>query len=115
MAVSRLQASRFAPWLGLVTALGGETLHHQVLSDMLRFDCRLGHPANGVLGAVVVLAAMALAAWLSWESARTRHVDNPHDATRRFIARLSVMAAALLGVAVLWQTLATVLVPSCPL
>jgi hypothetical protein len=114
MALSRLQASRFAPWLGLVTALGGEGLHHQVLSDMLRFDCRLGDPLKGMLAAVAVLVVMGLGAWFSWESVRGKDVETAQDATRRFIARLSVMTAALLAVAVVWQTLATVVVPPCP-
>jgi hypothetical protein len=115
MALSRLLASRFAPWLGLFTALGGEAMHQQVLSDMLRFDCRLGEPLNGMLAAVAVLVAMGLGAWVSWESVRGKEVTDAHDATRRFIARLSVLAAALLAIAVIWQTLATVVVPPCPL
>ena len=114
MALSRVQTSRFAPWLGLAVALAGEALHHQVLSDMLRYDCRLGHPANGLLAAGAVLVAMGLGAWLSWKAVRGKDVQNAQDANRRFIARLSVMAAALLAVAVIWQTLATVVVPPCP-
>ena len=114
MDLTRVQRSRFAPWFGLIVALAGEALHHQVLSDMLRYDCRLGQPANGLLAAVAVLVAMGLGAWLSWEAVRGKEVENAQDANRRFIARLSVMTAALLAVAVIWQTLATVVVPPCP-
>jgi len=113
------QRSRFAPWAALVAAMAGEALHQQVLADLLRFRCEWGRGPLGVALAATVLALMAAGCWVSWRSLPRRGADEDADAApiapnRRFIVQLGWMAAALTAVAVLWQTLATWLVPSCP-
>ena len=47
--------SRRAPWAALFSSLSGYALHHQVLSDMLRFDCRLGDGRLFLLAAITVI------------------------------------------------------------
>jgi hypothetical protein len=37
----------------------------------------------------------------------------PHHQTRRFIAQVSTMMATLLAIAIVWQTMATMIVPAC--
>ncbi len=113
MAVNALRSSRHAPWSAAVAALIGEALHHQVLSDMLRFRCELGGPLPGLALALLVWMLMAAGAWMSWASVRGPDRD-PHDRTRRFIAAIGGMMCALFSVAVLWQTLATWILPPCP-
>jgi hypothetical protein len=114
MALSRVQKSAWAPWAALVAAALATTVNQQVLSDMLRYDCRLGTPWTGVFVGTLDLAVIALGCWVSWASIRGSADDGSHQATRRFIARLGLLFAALLSVAVLWQVLATFMVPPCP-
>jgi hypothetical protein len=114
MALSRLRANRFAPWAGLVASTLGAALNQQLLGDMLRFECRLGQPATGLLVGGVVFALMAAGAWVSWASVHGTGRHAAHQATRLFIARLSLMLTALLAIMVAWQVLATFMVPPCP-
>ncbi|MDR0182149.1 hypothetical protein [Lysobacter arvi] len=113
MAVNALAASRAAPWAALVAALGGEALHHQLLSDMLRFRCEAGSLAFGLGVASVSWLLMAAGSGVSWLAARG-DLRDPHVQTRRFIAQLGWLACALCAIGVAWQTLATWLVPPCP-
>jgi hypothetical protein len=106
--------SRYAPWAALVAALSGEALHHQVLSDMLRYDCRLGDARLFVLAGVGVIAWMALGTFVSWRSVRGMPSEEARDGARRFIVHLGSLAAALLAIAVAWQTFAGFVVPGCP-
>lgn len=107
------RTSKWTPWAALIAGIAAEVAHHQVLSDMLRFDCRLGGALAGGLGALAALALIAVGIAVSLASVRGLHTDDAHGRNRRFIARLSIWTAALLAVAVLWQTLATVIVPDC--
>jgi len=111
--MNALHSSRFAPWSAFVAAILGEGLHHQVLSDMLRFRCELGGPVVGLGGAAVAWSVMALGAWMSWLAVRGAN-DDPHRRNRRFVARVGWMMCALFAVTVLWQTLAMWILPPCP-
>ncbi|WP_133500066.1 hypothetical protein [Cognatilysobacter terrigena] len=113
MAVSRLHRSRLAPWAGLIASMVAEIVHHQLLSDMLRYDCRLGGLHNGLLVGIPAMALIVLGGWLSWASTSGGDPSMPHHQTRRFIAQVSVMMAVLLAIGIVWQTAATLLVPAC--
>ncbi|BDU16421.1 hypothetical protein [Lysobacter auxotrophicus] len=113
MGMNVLGTSRFAPWAALVAALGGEALHHQLLADMLRFQCELGSLVIGLGVASVSWLLMASGSAISWFAVRGDDA-HPHLQTRRFTAQLGWLACALCAVGVAWQTLATWLVPSCP-
>jgi hypothetical protein len=106
---SAIQQSRAAPWAGLIAGALGWTLHQQVLADMLHFDCHLGSAAAGLLALLSVGALILAGAWVSLAS-RSASAATP---ARRFVASLSVMAAAIFFFAVLLQTLATVILPGC--
>ena len=106
-------ASRFAPWAALFAALSGELLHHQVLSDMLRYDCRLGEGRLFLLAGVGVIAWMMLGAFVSWRAVRGGDVAEARSGARRFIAHLGLLAVALLAISVAWQTFAGFVVPAC--
>jgi membrane associated rhomboid family serine protease len=113
MAVSRLQRSRIAPWSGLIAGMLAEIVHHQLLSDMLRFDCRLGGASAGLAVGIPALALIALGIAMSWAAVRGADPDAPHSETRRFIAQVSGMMGGLLAIAIVWQTMATMIVPAC--
>jgi hypothetical protein len=121
--MKRFMDSSFAPWSGLAAGMLGEGLHHQLLSDALRFDCTRGGALPGLALGIAVLMLMGAGAWVSWASAwhpRTRHpgtgprVEDPRDGARHFLACMSLMGASLFAIAVVWQTVAGFIVPACP-
>jgi hypothetical protein len=108
MAVNRSRIVGFKPWAGLVAGMTAAGLQHQGISDAMHFDCRYGG-ADLVVG-VAALALIALGAWLSWTSLQAhREPGSP----RRFIAQMSLMAAVLFSILVLWQTMAGMILPAC--
>jgi hypothetical protein len=113
MAVKRLHSSKLAPWSGLIAGMVAEIVHHQLLSDMLRYDCRLGGAMSGLAVGIPTLALIALGIAVSWASTRGGPIDAAHRQTRRFIAQVSTMMGALLAVGIVWQTMATMIVPAC--
>ena len=113
MALNRLHSSKLAPWSGLVAGMVAEIVHHQLLSDMLRFDCRLGGASAGLAVGIPALLLIAAGVALSWASARGGDPEAPHVQTRRFIAQVSTMMGGLLAIAIIWQTMATMIVPAC--
>jgi len=96
------------PWAGLLAGMGASGLQHQLVSDGLRFDCRFGN-ADLLVG-LAALAVIALGAWLSWSALRA---EPDPQASRRFVARMSLMAAALFALFVAWMTLAGWMLPAC--
>jgi hypothetical protein len=111
--MKRVLSSAAAPWSGLIAGMTGEALHHQILADMLHFDCRRGGAMPGLLWGCALVAAIAAAAALSWV-ARDAAPATTAPSTRRFISDMSVMAAAFFILAILWQTAAGFIVPACP-
>jgi hypothetical protein len=113
MAVNRLHRSKLAPWSGLVAGMAAEIVHHQLLSDMLRYDCRLGGASAGLTVGVPALALIALGIGVSLASVRGGDPAAAHSQTRRFIAQVATMRGGLLAIAIVWQTMATMIVPAC--
>jgi hypothetical protein len=105
--------SRIAPWMALIAALSGEAAHQQVLSDLLRFDCRLGDGRLFLLAGIAVAAWMALGAYVSWRAVREDAHAEARGGARRFVAQVGMLAVVLMLVAVGWQTFAGFVVPPC--
>jgi len=101
--------SRLAPWTALIVAPTAWLLHHQVLSDMLHFDCHLGGPAAGLIAATLAIAALVGAGLLSW---RARREEGASEG-RYFIAVLGTLFAGVSLFAIALQTLATLILPGC--
>jgi hypothetical protein len=97
------------PWAGLVAGMGAAGLQHQLVSDALHFDCHYGH--YDLLVGIAALLVIAVGALVSWSSLRAPLDSEP---TQRFVARMSLMAVALFALMVVWQTLAGMIVPTCP-
>jgi hypothetical protein len=88
--------------------MAGAGLQHQGISDAMHFDCRYGSADIAVgLAALLLIAVGALVSW----SALRAHPE-PGSA-RRFIAQVSLMAAALFALMVAWQIMAGVILPAC--
>lgn len=97
-------------WTGLAAAMTGAGLQHQLVSDSLHFDCRYGH--YDLLVGVAMLALIAVGALVSWSSLRSSTSESA--ATRRFVARMSLMASVLFALMVLWGIMAGAILPACP-
>ena len=97
------------PWAGLIAGMVGAGLQHQLVSDSLHFDCRNGDYA--LLVGVAALLLIALGGLVSWSSVRGHQADAAP--TRRFVAHMGVMAAALFALMVLWGLMAGLILPGC--
>ena len=102
------------PWAGLLSGMLGAGIQHQLLSDMLHFDCRLGGPMPGLLVGAFALVLIASGAGASWRCVRDGEARTAAGATRRFVAGLSLMGAALFALLVCWQSVSGLVLPSCP-
>lgn len=95
-------------WTGLFAGMFGAGLQHQVVSDSLHFDCRYGD--SNLLVGLFALLVIAIGALVSWSPARAQ---SNADVTYRFVARMSLMAAVLFALMVLWGLMAGAILPAC--
>ena len=96
------------PWAGLIAGMGGAGLQHQLVSDSLHFDCRYGR--YDLLVGLLALLLIVVGAAFSWSAVRAH--PGP-ESTRRFVAHMSLMAAALFALMVLWGIMAGAILPAC--
>jgi hypothetical protein len=81
-------------------------LYQQGLAMTLRGDCAAaGVPLGSLWGAVSLMVCIGTGWW-----ARPRPGHSPN---RRFLALLATLAAGLFTLAILFQTLATLIIPPC--
>jgi hypothetical protein len=100
--------AEFKPWAGLIAGLGAAGLQHQIVSDAMHFDCRYGD--GNLLVGVAALLVIVVGAAISWSAARAH--PEP-ESTRRFVAHMSLMAAAFFALMVLWGIMAGIILPAC--
>ena len=96
------------PWSGLIASMGAVGLQHQLVSDSMHFDCRYG--GYDLLVGLAALVLIAIGALVSWSAVRAH--PEP-ESTRRFVAHMSLMAAALFALMVLWGIMAGAILPGC--
>ena len=105
---------KLLPWSGAIGAALGSLLHQQGLGNSLRFDCTIDAPTAGIVVALAALSVIGVGAVLSAQVFRASINERNEDSTRRFIASLSLMAAALAAGLVVFMTMAALIVPPCP-
>lgn len=105
----RERAGGFLPWAGLAAAFLGLAIYHQWGSDGVFDDC--GSYPTPALGLILLFALLlaGLGAFGSLGVARNSQDSVP----RRFIAMVSVGAAALFCVAMILPFIASLLIPKC--
>jgi 3-methyladenine DNA glycosylase Mpg len=87
-------------------------LYQQGLGMVVRVACgSAGTPQGPLLGAAALLVCVITGA-LAFDASR-HEASEPPARTRRFIARVTVGIAGVLGLAIAFQTIATLLVPPC--
>jgi len=101
--------SRIAPWMALIAAPLAWAIHQQVLSDMLHFNCHLGSAQAGLIMAVLAIALLLGAGFVSWRARR----DEGASEGRYFIAVIGTVFTGVSLFAILLQTLATLILPGC--
>jgi hypothetical protein len=102
-----------APWAGGVAGPLVWWVHQRSLADPQVVDCHVGGVAGRLIWSLVLIAALAVAAWLSLSVWRRWPPHESEPDNRRFIALVSVGVAGLLGLAVIFGTMASIIVPDC--
>jgi hypothetical protein len=106
---AQIQRSRWTPWIGLFAPPIAWAVHHQVGSDLVNYDCRIADtPLVALLGAVMALIALT-SGLISWASRR----GEMGTEVRTFAAYLGAMSGAVFFLALVFQTMATLMLPAC--
>ncbi|HEY2394581.1 MAG TPA: hypothetical protein VGH81_01200 [Rudaea sp.] len=108
MAVTPDRRSRLAPWAGLATGMLAAGGQHQGMSNALHFGCGVGQSTDLMVG-ISALLLIVIGTCISWRALASSEATS----ARRFVARLSLMAAGLFALMVVWQTLAGFIEPAC--
>jgi hypothetical protein len=112
MAVN-MRGSGIAPWAGMIAAGTGWGLHQQVVSDALHFDCSATADGTGIALGIVALAIVLAGAIVSWLALPAADAPVPAATMRRFIVHMSLMAAALAALGIVFLLLAGAMLPGC--
>jgi hypothetical protein len=103
------------PWAGLIAGASGWAASHQITSNAVQENCRLAGPllfgGSGLLAAAIAVAG----GWLSlgvWRSTPAGEAAIGKG-TRKFIAGVGAMAAAIFLGAIVLQTIAGFIIPAC--
>jgi hypothetical protein len=100
---------RFMPWAGLALGTAGFFLAHQLGSNTVFQNCRVGSPWVVVIGTIVGLAIITAGALGSWRVYAMRG----GAVAPRVIAAVSLMSAALFALAILLPLVAALVIPRC--
>ena len=101
---------RIATWVVLVAPAATWFAYEVGLASALRLSCSVVGSGLGVAWGCASLMVCALAAWMSWRP--WEPVDDASPA-RPWLSRVALIASALFALAIAFQTIATLIVPSC--
>lgn len=102
----------FAPWAGGLVGPLAWYAQQQGLGSLTYYACAAANPVFILLTGMIAAAAVVASGLLSrraWRSGGASPELNP----RRFVALVSMLAAAVFTLTILFQTLAGVLIPGC--
>ncbi|UIJ44839.1 hypothetical protein LZK98_17560 [Sphingomonas cannabina] len=106
--------TRLLPWAGWMGGIAGWAISDQLGSYLVQLDCTRAHIAMmlliGVGGAALALIG-GLASLRVWRMPGP--LDQPYAGARRFIAGTGLLAAAIFLLAILFQTISSVIIPPC--
>jgi hypothetical protein len=108
--VTREQKEIGLAWAALAAGATAWFVSQQAGSDLSFAHCH----ASGALSVLVIgLLALALAGLGAFFSHRVWDRDAAEDAGKPFIALIGMLTAGLLAIAIVYQTLASFIIPSC--
>lgn len=99
-------------WAALAISPAAWFTFQQGWGMTVRLACVSSGPPLGPLVGALALLACGGAALLAWPQARADS-SKPNAQPRVFLAGLAIGLAAVFGLAIIWQALATVLSPPC--
>jgi hypothetical protein len=101
-------------WTGLALPPVAWAVHHQFGSDLNYADCAASR-APALLVGLLCLAVLGLGAGLSWREWRRAGgaPDAKQEPVGRFLCALGLMLAVLLGLTLLMQMAALLILPAC--
>ncbi len=99
----------FLPWAGLAFGTVGFFVAHQLGSNSIFQDCRVGSPWMVVVAVLVGLALIGLGALGSWRVYGAK-AEAP---ARKLIATVGLLACALYVMAIILPLIAALVIPSC--
>jgi len=102
-------ANRFLPWAGFIGAVMGGGLAHQIGSENLFRDCAATGRSTVLLAAAIGFALVGVGAYFSWTV-----IGSGEDApSRKLVAGVSLITAALVAFSILLPLLYSLIVPAC--
>ncbi len=104
-------AGRWRPWVALLLAPATWAVFEYGLGSALRGHCVAVGAWLGPVWGVASLLACCLAVAVAWPMARPASAARP--AVRPWMARVAAFEAGIFMLAIIYQTLATLIVPSC--
>jgi hypothetical protein len=108
--VSRTRArDLFMPWSALALGTAGYFLAHQIGSDSVFQDCRVGSPAMVIVGAIVGLVLIALGAFGS----RRIYLSEAETPARKLVAVVGLMACGLYTLGIILFLVSSMVIPPC--
>lgn len=99
---------RLLPWAGLLLGASGWAVSSQWGAARVSDACLQAWSWQTAILGIAGLALAAVGAWFSWIADRDSTMP-----TARFIARLSIAAAAVFALAILLHTAASLMIPRC--
>jgi hypothetical protein len=107
--------NRLLPWSGWIGGLLGWVLSDQLGSDLAQWNCGRADPATmiaiGIGGALLALAGGVVA--LRYGHGMAGDLTQPYAGVRRFIAITGTLAAGIFLLAILFQTVSSLIIPQC--
>jgi hypothetical protein len=103
--------SAFAPWAGLFFGAGGWFLHQQAGSGANAWDCHMGGPLTMLVLFVVCGAIVVFGGVVSWRARKP--IGGPTAEMRRFSGLVGAATAGIFLLAIIFDTLAGLIVPAC--
>ncbi len=105
----RRTIEHLAPWLGMVGAAMGWILAHQLGSNTVFDDCRVGDGGFVLMTGLLGLSFVIGGGYFSWDVWRRAEETEG----RRFIGLLGFLLALLTGFAIILQTASGLKLPAC--
>lgn len=107
--------SRLAPWAGWVGGLLGWALSDQAGASLAQWDCTRAAPPGmlliGAAGAAIAIIGglVSLGVWRRLAGA----LDQPYAGARRFLGATGALAAGVFLLAIVFQTVSSLIIPQC--
>lgn len=98
------------PWSGFIAVLAGWALTHQIGSNTSFDRCQWTSPAPMVILGIIGIAILAAGAFFSHKVWKRGDAETQ---PRRFLGLLGAGMCALFGVALIFQTISSLIIPQC--